>query len=143
MSTHSPWIFQRPIPIAHSTYQLKRNRYIPLNDFPEMPLDMNTGYPKKRKGRTQNEKKQETISKITERRATILDTMLNVHLHHPHQPQPLLTYHSSILPITTLYSTSFPVRSPKSTVPMHPSKAINLWDNNKMYGKSKESQNGS
>ncbi|XP_061977877.1 probable ribosome-binding factor A, chloroplastic [Populus nigra] len=45
--------------------------------------------------------------------------MINVHRHLLHQPQPLLTYQSNFLPITTLYSTSFPIRSPKSTVPIH------------------------
>jgi len=45
--------------------------------------------------------------------------MINVHRHLLHQPKPLLTCQSNFLPITTLYSTSFPIRSPKSTVPIH------------------------
>ncbi|CAK7329584.1 unnamed protein product [Dovyalis caffra] len=45
--------------------------------------------------------------------------MLNVQLHHLRQTQPLLTSHPNLPPFTTVHSTSFPIRSPKSMVPIH------------------------
>ncbi|KAG6779584.1 hypothetical protein NC652_011651 [Populus alba x Populus x berolinensis] len=91
-----------------------------------MPLDMNTGYSKKEKSKNPKNRIR-NHRKITERRATILDTMINVHRHLLLQPKPILTYQSNFLPISTLYSTSFPIRSPKSTVPIHLQKPL-------MYG---------
>ncbi|KAJ6739183.1 RIBOSOME-BINDING FACTOR A CHLOROPLASTIC-RELATED [Salix koriyanagi] len=107
-----------------------------------MPLDMNTGYPKKRKSK--NPKQEESRNHQQNHREKSHDPRHNAQ-RTPSPSTPTSASPNLPLQYPTNHNPLFhfvPSSVTKINGPNASSKAIKLWDNNKMYGKSKESQNG-